>query len=577
MYNAAVTLNGKVYRTGEADAKTIVIPALEYEWAEPEYEWSDDNGSVTATCRSTNAPDHQVTETVDTTSRVTEPVTCEAAGKMTYTADFEHAIFETQTKEVVIPALGHKYGLTDFEWSDDLSTAVAVFTCGHDSSHVLRVNAQVTPFITPPTCTMPGTKACIAVVDALSSPDGKRHTAGETIEIPAKGHAYESYAWTWQPDYSGATLTMRCPVCGDLQLVAGTVSSRITEPTCTAEGRHIHTARAVFEGSEYIYTKEIDLPALGHVEKAPVRENVVAATCEKDGSYDEVVCCETCGEEVSRTTKTIPALGHDWSEWTVTKEATIAKEGEEVRVCRNDPSHKETRKIPKKTDPLKQMGIDGTPVGQGASAQAAEKALVTAKGEADPKGTKFGLLKLKSVNQTNTSVTITWSKVKGAQKYVIYGSKCGKSVRKVKLATTAGKSMKFTKVAGKKVKKGTYYKFVVVALDKNNNVITTSKVIHAATKGGKAGNPKSVKVSKSVIKAASKLTKGKTLALKATQIAAGNRLKIQNHTHLRYESGDTKIATVSSKGVVKGTGKGKCIIYIYAQNGIAKEVKVTVK
>ena len=42
----------------------------------------------------------------------------------------------------------------------------------------------------------------------------------------------------------------------------------------------------------------------------------------------------------------IKASGHDWGEWTVTKEATETEEGEEQRVCKNDPDHKETRVIP---------------------------------------------------------------------------------------------------------------------------------------------------------------------------------------------------------------------------------------
>ena len=42
----------------------------------------------------------------------------------------------------------------------------------------------------------------------------------------------------------------------------------------------------------------------------PIRENEVPATCTENGSYDEVIYCTECGEEVSRVTKTIPALGH---------------------------------------------------------------------------------------------------------------------------------------------------------------------------------------------------------------------------------------------------------------------------
>ena len=41
-----------------------------------------------------------------------------------------------------------------------------------------------------------------------------------------------------------------------------------------------------------------------------MKENVVEATCTEDGSYDSVVYCSVCGEEISRDTVTVPALGH---------------------------------------------------------------------------------------------------------------------------------------------------------------------------------------------------------------------------------------------------------------------------
>ena len=39
-------------------------------------------------------------------------------------------------------------------------------------------------------------------------------------------------------------------------------------------------------------------------------ENEVAADCTNDGSYDTVIYCSTCGEEMSRETITVPATGH---------------------------------------------------------------------------------------------------------------------------------------------------------------------------------------------------------------------------------------------------------------------------
>ena len=50
--------------------------------------------------------------------------------------------------------------------------------------------------------------------------------------------------------------------------------------------------------------------ALGHLPGEAVKENEVAPTCTEAGSYDAVVYCEDCGEEVSRETVTVEALGH---------------------------------------------------------------------------------------------------------------------------------------------------------------------------------------------------------------------------------------------------------------------------
>ena len=46
---------------------------------------------------------------------------------------------------------------------------------------------------------------------------------------------------------------------------------------------------------------------------------------------------------------------------------------------------------------------------------------------------------------------------------------------------------------------------------------------------------------------------------------------------IKFESGNKKIATVDKNGKIKGKKKGKTTIYVYAQNGLYKTVKVTVK
>ena len=47
-----------------------------------------------------------------------------------------------------------------------------------------------------------------------------------------------------------------------------------------------------------------------HTPGEPVQENVVPASCSQEGSYDEVIYCTECQEEISREQKTIDKLAH---------------------------------------------------------------------------------------------------------------------------------------------------------------------------------------------------------------------------------------------------------------------------
>ena len=56
-----------------------------------------------------------------------------------------------------------------------------------------------------------------------------------------------------------------------------------------------------------------------HTPAEAVRENEVPAACTEDGSYDSVVYCADCGEEMSRETVVVPALDHDYVDGTCTR------------------------------------------------------------------------------------------------------------------------------------------------------------------------------------------------------------------------------------------------------------------
>ena len=217
-------------------------------------------------------------------------------------------------------------------------------------------------------------------------------------------------------------------------------------------------------------------------------------------------------------------------------------------------------------------GTMGPPVSE------VDKAIRTATSEEGPAGTKYAPLKLRSIKQAKKSITLSWDKTSRASRYVIYGNIAGKSYKMKKVAAVSGSvKTKVIKKAGKKLRKGKYYKFIIIGVDGNDRVVSMSKVAHVATKGGKVGNYKSVTVRKTVVTKAGKLKAGSKLSLGAKAVKASKKLKVKKRRALKYESSDTAVATVSSKGVITAKAAGTCYVYAYAQNGVSKKIKVTVR
>ena len=184
-------------------------------------------------------------------------------------------------------------------------------------------------------------------------------------------------------------------------------------------------------------------------------------------------------------------------------------------------------------------------------------------------------LRLKVPSSTKTKNKLVWNKITGADGYVIYGAPCNTKTKTYEMVRlTVIKNGNKTTWTDKNLKSGTYYKYYVKAykvVKGKRVVIARSKVAHSTTTGGKYGNAKAVKVNKTAVA----LKKGKTFKLQAVQVTNGK--PIQNHVKIKYESTNKKVATVNSKGVIKAKKKGTCYIYVYAQNGVYKRIKVTVK
>lgn len=510
----------------------------------------------------------------------TVPPTCTTVGYDVYTC--ERCGKTEHRNEVPAIAGGHTYQFTKTVAPTCTEQGYDLYTCSKCSATEKRnvkpidpSNHNYTVKVVAPTCTENGcTKHTCSrcgdtyndnyinasghsftnyVLDgnATCTQDGTMTAhcdkCSETNTITAPGSKLgHDYAQTVTPAtcVSGGYTTYVCRRCNDTYVgnytnaIGHSYNNVVTPPTCTAGGYTTHTC--VRGDSTYV---DSQTSPLGHSYTA----TVVAATTTSQGYT--VYTCTRCGVNyVSDYTPVLPAL--------TPSEDKIAKEyGVDAKTAQEINYIFITNNVSSDTASLTESKMTANPP----------------KGDGDYKGSNFGLLRAQTTKLKKNSVTVKWNKVKNADGYIVYGAKCGAKSKYKVLKVVSAKTTSYTH---KKLKKGTYYKYNVVAFKYVNGVKVTlaaSKKIHATTQGGKYGVAKSVKLNKSK----ATIKKGKTFKIKASEIKKDK--KIKRHRAICYESSNTKIATVNSKGKIKAKKKGKCTIYVYAQNGVYKTVKVTVK
>ena len=349
-------------KTGfENQTKPETIPALDHNWGEVVYVWSEDNTTATATRVCRNDETHIETETVNTTDKVTKAPTCEEKGETTYTAIFENAAFGTKTLTVAdTDALGHDWSAVIYGWSTDNTVATATRTCRRDSSHFQTEVVETTSEITKvATCEEKGERTWTAVFknEAFG-------TQAKTETIPALGHDWSEPSFTWAEDGSTATATR---VCGNdkTHVEAETVSTtaRVTkEATCEEKGETTYTAifRNAAFGTKTLTIADID--ELGHDWSAVVygwsADNTVATatrTCRRDKTHYETEITETTAEVTraatctnkGETTWTAVFVNEAFETQTKT-DTNVPEDNSKVtatRVCANDETHIETETV----------------------------------------------------------------------------------------------------------------------------------------------------------------------------------------------------------------------------------------
>jgi len=227
------------YRYTASDKKTSDAGQHQYTgtWAwEPV---KDDNGNVTGYTASVTGVKCSVCDdepkaeqiTVADAVKDTEKsvaATCTEKGKDVYTATATVKDAEgkteigtlTDTYEVELAALGHKYGAPVWNWTkgeNNTYTATATFTCANDEKHVETVDAKVTEKSDGATCTEAGKITYTATVTF----EGKDYKDTKTEEVAALGHDYkvsEKDGWKWTADKEKgytAVATFVCSRCKD--------------------------------------------------------------------------------------------------------------------------------------------------------------------------------------------------------------------------------------------------------------------------------------------------------------------------------------------------------------------------
>ena len=305
------------YRYTASDKKTSDAGQHQYTgtWAwEPV---KDDNGNVTGYTASVTGVKCSVCDdepkaeqiTVADAVKDTEKsvaATCTEKGKDVYTATATVKDAEgkteigtlTDTYEVELAALEHKYGAPVWNWTkgeNNTYTATATFTCANDEKHVETVDAKVTEKSDGATCTEAGKITYTATVTF----EGKDYTDTKTEEVAALGHNYGEPTWNWSKGDDGsytAIATFTCDRCKDVQKVVATVGDPVeTKATCTEAGKITYTAKVTFEGKDYTGTKTEEVAALGHDYKVSEKDGW-KWTADKEKGYTAVATfvCSRC-------------------------------------------------------------------------------------------------------------------------------------------------------------------------------------------------------------------------------------------------------------------------------------------
>lgn len=221
------------------------------------------------------------------------------------------------------------YTLTGKSWSE--GTPVGTIECP------MKASAPETKSYTVNYVTEDGASLGTETVEEGKSPASV--PALPTKAPDAAGH----YSYAWDTDPTTANISADTTFTAKLTTTPHnpqTMDSNIVDATCGKDGSKTVTTSCSDCGYVISVENNVVIPATkNHTPAAAVKENVKPATCETAETYDSVVYCSVCGQEISRTQMTgEAALGHKWGEWKH-DDSTAKAESKHTRTCENDATH----------------------------------------------------------------------------------------------------------------------------------------------------------------------------------------------------------------------------------------------
>lgn len=248
---------------------------------------------------------------------------------------------EIDSSAAILPALGHVWQDPEYVWAEDYSSLTASRTCARDHSHI-QMEIRTDPAVyrdREAGCVEDGIVRYVAAF-AQDSP-----FTAQTAQVilPALGHVrgegtIDAHSTCEIP----GRMSVYCERCNaGLDSVAlPLVDHNWGEPiyTWAADNSTVTATHICGYNNEHTETETV-----------AAHRAEVAATCESDGVSmwysDDFKNLDFTLQEKDKVIT--PALGHDWSEWTITQRATEAANGLETRTCQRQGCGKqETRVIP---------------------------------------------------------------------------------------------------------------------------------------------------------------------------------------------------------------------------------------